>query len=137
LNSPPPAYQKNDHFRDLYGFLSSIHNLDRYRPSRDQRTENALKISLRDKSQSSFSDFRSNTPISSDTSRERFSVISNLTVIPHILPLPSIPGTPYFRGAGCTNFLIYYENICEDYNVTERKQVRRLSVIMRNISASR
>jgi hypothetical protein len=52
--------------------------------------------------------------------------MSNPTVISHILPLPGTPGTPYFRGAGCTNFLIYYEDMCEDYNVTEREQVRRL-----------
>jgi hypothetical protein len=51
--------------------------------------------------------------------------MSNLTVIFYILLLPGIPGIPYFRGAGCTNFLIYYEDMCEDYNVTERKQVRR------------
>jgi hypothetical protein len=53
--------------------------------------------------------------------------MSNPTVIPHILPLPGIPGTPYFRGAGCTNFFIYYEDMCEDYNVTEKEQVRRFS----------
>ena len=127
LNPPPPAYQRNDHPRDPHGLLSSVHNPNRYRPSRDQRTENAPETSLRDKSQSSFSDFRSNTPTSSDTSRERSSVMSNLPGIHHILPLPGTPGTPYFRGAGCTNFLIYYEDMCEDYNVTEREQVRRLS----------
>jgi hypothetical protein len=43
------------------------------------------------------------------------------------LPLPGIPGTPYFRGAGYTNFLIYYEDMREDYNVTEKEQIRRLS----------
>jgi hypothetical protein len=127
LNPPLPAYQKNDHPRDFYGLLNSIHNSNRYKPSRDQRTENAPEISLRDKSQSSFSDFQSNTLTFSDTSRERSSIMSNLTVIPHILPLPDTPGTPYFRRTGYTNFLIYYENMCEDYNITEKKQVRRLS----------
>jgi inorganic pyrophosphatase len=51
--------------------------------------------------------------------------MSNFTVIFHILSLLGTPGTLYFRGAGCTNFLIYYEDMCEDYNVTEREQIRR------------
>jgi hypothetical protein len=53
--------------------------------------------------------------------------MSNLIIISYILPLPGTPGTLYFRKAGYTNFLIYYEDMCEDYNVTERKQIRRLS----------
>jgi hypothetical protein len=53
--------------------------------------------------------------------------MSNLSGIHHILPLPGTPGILYFRGVRYTNFLIYYEDMCEDYNVTEREQVRRFS----------
>jgi hypothetical protein len=44
-----------------------------------------------------------------------------------ILPFLNIFNIPYFIGTGITNFLINYENMCEDYNIKKKKRVRRCS----------
>jgi hypothetical protein len=42
-----------------------------------------------------------------------------------ILSFPGIFSTPYFTGTGITNFLINYRDMYEDYNIKEKKRVRR------------
>lgn len=42
------------------------------------------------------------------------------------MPLPGAPGTPCFMGANVTEFLERYEELCEDYGLTERERLTKL-----------
>jgi hypothetical protein len=44
-----------------------------------------------------------------------------------ILPFPNIFNIPYFTKTDITNFLINYENMCEDYNIKKRERIRYYS----------
>jgi hypothetical protein len=44
-----------------------------------------------------------------------------------ILSFPNTLNIPYFIRTDITNFLINYENMCENYNIKKKKRVRRYS----------
>jgi hypothetical protein len=42
------------------------------------------------------------------------------------MPLPGTPGSPMFEGANATEFLKRYDNLCSDYQVSEKDRLMRL-----------
>jgi hypothetical protein len=71
------------------------------------------KSSFQDRSQSSLTDTGKNGSI--------------MAVPKSILPFPGTLSTSHFTKIDITNFLINYENMCEDYNIKKKKRIRRYS----------
>jgi hypothetical protein len=137
------------------GFKNSIYN-----PNRFIIRENillGLLTEILEKFRSRFLNTESReTFISFDSDREFFSQNrlqsslididknGNIIAVPKsILFFSGIFSILYFIRTGVTNFLINYKDMCEDYNIKERKRVRRYSryyvkyivIIMRGLAS--
>jgi hypothetical protein len=50
-----------------------------------------------------------------------------MAVLKFILSFPGTFNTSHFTETGIINFLINYEDMCEDYNIKEKERIRRCS----------
>jgi hypothetical protein len=121
------------------GFKNSTYNSNK--PTTRKNTPLGLLTGIPEKSKNRFLNTESREiPIPSDSDRKSSSQNrlqssptdinkdGNIIIVPKpILLFSSTLNTFHFIKTDITNFLINYENMCEDYNIKKKERIRRYS----------